>query len=72
MTRPPYRCAVDLMIKTDEVSEQGWTDDQYWDLGRTASWSLTKTWNLNGGYKRILGLKDFESNQFFVGMLLRF
>ena len=48
------------------------TDDQYWDLGIAASWSLSKTWNLNGGYKRILGLKDFESNQFFVGTLLRF
>lgn len=23
LTRPPYRCAVGLMIKTDEVSEQG-------------------------------------------------
>jgi hypothetical protein len=25
LTRPPYRCAAGLMIKTDEVSEQGWT-----------------------------------------------
>jgi len=48
------------------------TDDQYWDLGIAASWSITKTWNLNGGYKRILGIKDFDSNQFFVGTLLRF
>jgi hypothetical protein len=23
MTRPPYRCVIGLMIKTDEVSEQG-------------------------------------------------
>jgi hypothetical protein len=23
VTRPPYRCAVGLMTKTDEVSEQG-------------------------------------------------
>jgi hypothetical protein len=28
MTRPPYRCAVGLMIKTDEVSEQGCTVQQ--------------------------------------------
>jgi hypothetical protein len=48
------------------------TDDQYWDLGIAASWSITNTWNLNGGYKRVLGLDDFESNQFFVGTLLRF
>jgi hypothetical protein len=48
------------------------TDDNYFDLGLAASWSISKTWNLNGGYKRILGLKDFESNQFFVGTLLRF
>ena len=48
------------------------TDNQYWDLGIAASWGITKTWNLNGGYKRILGLSDFDSNQFFVGTLLRF
>jgi hypothetical protein len=48
------------------------TDDQYWDLGIEASWSITKIWNLNGGYKRILGLNNFESNQFFIGTLLRF
>jgi hypothetical protein len=23
MTRPPYRCVIGLMIKTDEISEQG-------------------------------------------------
>jgi hypothetical protein len=48
------------------------TDDNYFDLGIEASWSLTTTWNLNGGYKRILGLRDFDSNQFFIGTLLRF
>jgi hypothetical protein len=48
------------------------TDDNYFDLGLEASWSVSKTWNLNGGYKRILGLSDFDSNQFFVGTLLRF
>jgi hypothetical protein len=47
-------------------------DDNYFDLGIEASWSITTTWSLNGGYKRILGLKDFESNQFFIGTLLRF
>jgi hypothetical protein len=47
-------------------------DDNYFDLGIEASWSITNTWNLNGGYKRILGLQDFESNQFFIGTLLRF
>jgi hypothetical protein len=48
------------------------TDDNYFDLGITASWSITQTWNLNGGYKHVLGLKGFESNQFFVGTLVRF
>jgi hypothetical protein len=48
------------------------TDDNYFDLGIVASWSITNSWNLNGGYKRILGLNDFESNQFFLGSLLRF
>jgi hypothetical protein len=48
------------------------SDDNYFDLGIEVSWSISRTWKLNGGYKRILGLKDFESNQFFVGTLLRF
>jgi hypothetical protein len=48
------------------------SDDNYFDLGIELSWSISKTWKLNGGYKRILGLNDFESNQFFLGSLLRF
>jgi hypothetical protein len=48
------------------------SDDNYFDLGIELSWSISRTWKLNGGYKRILGLSDFESNQFFIGSLLRF
>jgi hypothetical protein len=48
------------------------SDDNYFDLGIEAAWTVTRTWNLSGGYKRILGLKGFESNQFFIGTLLRF
>jgi hypothetical protein len=48
------------------------SDDNYFDLGIEVSWSVSPTWKLGGGYKRILGLKDFESNQFFIGSLLRF
>ncbi len=48
------------------------SDDNYFDLGIEVSWSLSRAWKLNGGYKRILGLNDFESNQFFLGSLLRF
>jgi hypothetical protein len=57
---------------TDYKQPVASTDDNYFDLGVEASWSITQTWNLNGGYKRILGLNDFESNQFYVGTLLRF
>jgi hypothetical protein len=48
------------------------SDDNYFDLGIELSWSISRTWKLNGGYKRIIGLSDFESNQFFLGSLLRF
>jgi hypothetical protein len=48
------------------------SDDNYFDLGLEVSWSISRAWKLNGGYKRILGLNDFESNQFFLGSLLRF
>ena len=48
------------------------SDDNYFDLGIEVSWSISRTWKLTGGYKRILGLNDFASNQFFIGSLLRF
>jgi hypothetical protein len=48
------------------------TDDDYIDVGFEASWSLTPSWKLTGGYKKVLALKDFNSDLVFIGTLLRF
>src|SRR5262245_5802566 len=44
----------------------------YLDLGIEMGLSLSKTWKINGGYKKILGLADFDSNAVFLGTLFRF
>src|SRR5215510_29726 len=44
----------------------------YLDLGIEMGFSLSKTWKINGGYKTILGLRDFSSNTVFLGTLFRF
>jgi hypothetical protein len=44
----------------------------YLDLGIEMGLSLSKTWKINGGYKKILGLTDFDSNTVFLGTLFQF
>ena len=36
------------------------------------TWNLSPTWKLTGGYKKLLGLEDFDSNMVFLGTLWRF
>jgi hypothetical protein len=57
---------------TDYQQVANGTDDNYFDLGLELNWSISRLWSLNGGYKKILGLRDFDSNQVFLGTLLRF
>jgi hypothetical protein len=47
-------------------------DKDYGDIGIEFSWSLSSTWRFTGGYKKILGLQDFDSHLVFIGTLLRF
>ena len=44
----------------------------YLDLGIELGWSFSRTWKINGGYKKILGLADLDSNAVFLGTLVRF
>jgi hypothetical protein len=48
------------------------SDNDYFDLGLELTWNLSPTWKLTGGYKKILGLEDFDSNMVFLGTLWRF
>jgi len=48
------------------------TDRDFFDLGLDVAWSISTTWSLRGGYKKVLGLDNFDSNVFFVGALTRF
>ena len=48
------------------------SDRDYFDLGLEATWNVSPSWKLTGGYKKVLGLEDFDSNMVFLGTLLRF
>ena len=57
---------------TDYTNTLREVDDTYFDLGFEVAWSLSSTWHLTGGYKKVLGLEDFDSDMVFLGTLLRF
>jgi hypothetical protein len=47
-------------------------DRDYVDLGLELTWNLSPRWGLTGGYKKVVGLENFDSNQVFLGTLFRF
>jgi hypothetical protein len=47
-------------------------DDNYFDVVIELAWSLSPRWRIHGGYKKILGYEDLDSDQILVGMFLRF
>jgi hypothetical protein len=47
-------------------------DQTYLDLGLELAWSLSPTWKITGGYKKVIGLDHFDSDRIFLGTLLRF
>jgi hypothetical protein len=48
------------------------TDHDSFDLGIEMALNLSKTWDIKGGYKEVLGLQNFASHMIFLGTLLRF
>ena len=48
------------------------TDRDFFDLGVDLAWRLSTSWSLRAGYKKVLGLDNFDSNVVFVGTLTRF
>ena len=56
---------------TDRRAVLSKTDTDYFDLGVELKWNLTQTWRLSGGYRKILGLENFESDMVFIGTLLQ-
>ncbi len=47
-------------------------NDDYWDLGIEINFLATQTWNLTIGYKKVVDLEDFDSDQFYVGAIWKF
>jgi len=47
-------------------------DRDYFDLGIEASFGLSETWGLDFGYKRVVGLDDYQSDEIYLGSAIRF
>ncbi|WP_089936943.1 hypothetical protein [Candidatus Entotheonella palauensis] len=57
---------------TDYTGRQSDIDDSYGEVGGELAWSLSPTWRLQGGYKRVIALADFESDLVFLSTIVRF
>ena len=44
----------------------------YYDVGLEGAWIISDTWQLRGGYKKILGLTNYSSDSFYLGSNYKF
>lgn len=47
-------------------------NDNYWDLGLEVGYNLTDTWTVSLGYKKVVDLEDFDSDQVYLGTIWKF
>jgi hypothetical protein len=47
-------------------------DSEFFDLGIEGNYNISETWQLKGGYKKILDLQAFDSDAFYLGSSLSF
>lgn len=47
-------------------------NDEFWDLGIEVNFQATQTWNLSLGYKKVVALEDFDSDQIYIGAVWKF
>jgi len=47
-------------------------DDDYFEIGLELNACISGTWALSGGYKKVVGLDDFDSDQVYLGVLKKF
>jgi len=47
-------------------------DDDFFDIGGEVSWKISEEWQLKGGYKTMQGLKNYQSNSFYIGSTVAF
>lgn len=50
----------------------GKRDGEFFNLGVEGTWSFSKTWQLRGGYRRILDLDQYESDSVYLGSSMSF
>lgn len=47
-------------------------DDDYFEVGLELNAYLSETWSLSGGYKKVISLDDFDSDQVYLGAVWKF
>jgi len=58
----------DLAYYDDDMFD----NDNFWKIGVETGYSFGAGWELNVGYRKILGLRDFDSDKIYLGMLWKF
>ncbi|MFI3189498.1 hypothetical protein BCS42_13105 [Crenothrix sp. D3] len=46
--------------------------NDFYDVGVEGTWLISDEWQLRSGYKKVLGLTNFESDSFYLGSSLKF
>ncbi len=61
-------------VWTADLTDYNSADDHenYWDVGLELNYAFTETWNLGLGYKKVLDLDNFDSDQVYIGALWKF
>ncbi len=47
-------------------------DTEFYDVGVESAWVIADTWQLRGGYRKMLGLNHFDSDSFYLGSSIKF
>ncbi len=47
-------------------------DDDYFDLGTEVTMNFSETWGITIGYKKVADLENFDSDEIYLGSMLRF
>ena len=76
-----YRILDNALIQVSGAYNRGITvasvtggnaDDDFFDAGIEGSWLISDTWQLKGGFKKVLGLNYYDSDSFYLGSSIKF
>ncbi|CAN2044183.1 hypothetical protein GMMP1_120025 [Candidatus Magnetomoraceae bacterium gMMP-1] len=58
-------------IWNHDVSDYDVPDENFFDLGFEIAYNITETFSLSGGYKKVLGYENFDSDMIYLGTIFK-